>query len=89
MTPEKTPENRFAGKADEIEMLPPVKIETEDLTTDKQRRQNARFKAIMSGTEADLAPDIDKTIARMNSIAHNDGGSAPSDAGKSATKGSK
>lgn len=89
MTPEKTPENRFAGKADEIEMLPPVKIETEDRLTDEQKRKNARFKAIMSGTEADLAPNMDKTIARMNSTAHNDGGSAPSDAGKSATKGSK
>jgi hypothetical protein len=33
--------------------------------------------------------DFYKTIARMNSTAHNDGGSAPSDAGKGATKGSK
>jgi hypothetical protein len=36
-----------------------------------------------------IKPVMDKTIARMNSTAHNDGGSAPSGAGKSATKGSK
>ena len=48
-----TSENRFAGKADEIEMLPPVKIETEDRLTDEQRRKNARFKAIMRGSEVD------------------------------------
>jgi hypothetical protein len=84
-----TAKNRFAGEENEIEMLPPVKVETEDRLTDEQRRQNARFKAIMSGTETDLAPDIDKTIARINSTAHNRDGSAPSDADKRATKGNK
>lgn len=33
--------------------------------------------------------DVDKTIVRMNSTAHNDGGSAPSGVDKRATKGSK
>ena len=33
--------------------------------------------------------DVNKTIARMNSTAHNDGGFAPSGADKRATKGSK
>jgi hypothetical protein len=42
--------SRFAGELNEIEMLPPVKIETEDLTTEEQKRKNARFKAIMAGT---------------------------------------
>jgi hypothetical protein len=67
--------------------------------TDEERMKN--FNERMYGNASDivahgkhlrtkeLAPDIDKAIARMNSTAHNDGGSAPSDAGKSATKGSK
>ncbi len=33
--------------------------------------------------------DVNKTIVRMNSTAHNDGGSAPSGVDKRATKGSK
>lgn len=42
--------SRFAGEANEIEMLPHVKIETEDLTTHEQKSKNARFKAIMAST---------------------------------------
>ncbi len=45
--------SRFAGEANEIEMLPPVKIESEDRLTDEQKRKNARFKAIMAGTHVE------------------------------------
>ena len=52
----------------------------------------ARWRGVVAqvGSEPEqLAPDVDKTIARMNSTAHNDGGFAPSGADKRATKGNK
>ena len=67
--------------------------------TDEERMKN--FNERMYGDASDivvhgkhlrtkeLAPDVDKTIARMNSTAHNDGGFAPSGADKRATKGNK
>lgn len=49
-------ESRFVGKANEIEMLPPGKIETVDNLSDEQRRKNERFKAIMNGTVVEEPP---------------------------------
>jgi len=47
------------------------------------------FDPVKEGKSKATFADVNKAIARMNLTAHNDGGSAPSDAGKSATKGSK
>ena len=49
-------ESRFVGKANEIEMLPPGKIETVDNLSDKRRRKNERFKAVMDGAVVEEPP---------------------------------
>ena len=47
------------------------------------------FDPAKEGKNKTTFADVNKTIARMNSTAHNRNGSAPSDADKRATKGNK